>query len=86
VRLKECPHCKETLFCKNCGERFTPQKEDKKTESLLLKMTTEQKAKLERLAERKGVSMSAVLRLAFESVLDSKSTSIDDCIDALYEE
>lgn len=60
-RIKKCKECDAVLHCKECGARQTPIR---KWEKILLNISPEDRAKIEKEAKDKGVSVTEIVRSA----------------------
>lgn len=59
-RTKRCRICEEILFCQRCGTRQSPETPLKSNYSV--RLTPEQKEKLQKKADEAGMSVASYLR------------------------
>lgn len=59
-KIKNCPHCQKVLYCKTCGERFTPDLGGKTRLTTLV--NEEVIRKLADEAKKEGVGINEFLK------------------------
>ncbi len=69
-KIKMCPHCNKTLYCKACGVRYTPELKNRRS----MGVSDEVLEAIKKKAKEEGVGIEVFLARRFGKAVENEAS------------